>query len=271
MSLRKTICFFILFFVFTLFSSKTYAVSISLSDIPPTITIDPFEFTVSISGAKPATTNYLRVDFYKDSTTHYFGFTKNGSNFYNGSDYLQFPSVTIDNSGSASAILTGKIDSDSSYFEGSGQYILRVRRYTSSGAYSASEADLASKNITIYAPTPSPTSSPTPSPSAKITSANNSSGTVTEKIEKTPSPTFNNNSEGHDTKSTDSSQILGAEIHLATDTPQITQKSPTPTERVLIKSKSVNKSIFIYIGLGVISLCAILLFLKYRKNNEQDF
>ncbi len=49
------------------FVPSVLAVTISLSEIPPQITDQPFTFSVSVSGAKPAT-NYLRADLFKDGS-----------------------------------------------------------------------------------------------------------------------------------------------------------------------------------------------------------
>ena len=79
----KILAALLLFWLF--FASKAYAVTISITDIPSTITDAPFVLTASISGAS-AGTNYLRVEIFKDGTNNYFGETYNGSDWYSGGD-----------------------------------------------------------------------------------------------------------------------------------------------------------------------------------------
>ena len=164
----------ILTFLSLFFGARpVFAVAVTISNVPQTVTDQPFNLDVSIAGASSAT-NYLRVDFFQPNDTNYFGFTYNGSVWYNGSDYNQYLPITITSS-VYSGTVQAKIDITSTRFIGNGTYNLKIRRYTQSGNYTAGESNIVVVNVNFASPTPSPppttdpslipTSSPTPNPS----------------------------------------------------------------------------------------------------------
>jgi len=181
--LPSTIFVFIsAFFIFGL-TGTVFAVTITVDDYPQTITQDPFEVTVSVSGASPAT-NYLRVDLYKEGTTNYFGETYNGTDWYGSSTYSQYLPITIDSTKNWSGQIQARIGSPSqTEYDWEGLYKMRIRRYTSSGGSDATEANNSSVTVAINIPKPSP--SPSPSP-AQTPSPNPSPSTTPPK---SPSPT----------------------------------------------------------------------------------
>lgn len=138
-----------------------FAVTVTISNVPQEITNQPFSLDVSITGASAAT-NYLRADFFQPNETSYFGYTYNGTTFYNGSDYSQYFPVTVTSSG-YSGTIQAKIDIASSKFIGSGTYNLRIRRYTQSGNYNTNESNIVTVNVNYASPSPSATSAPSPS------------------------------------------------------------------------------------------------------------
>jgi hypothetical protein len=266
-----TTYFFLLFSFFFLFVHTTNAVTISLSGVPSTITQDPFTFTVSISGAKKGTNNYVKMDIFKNGSSHYFGFTQNGNDFYNDADFSHYPQISINDSGSASATLVGKADFSSSYYVGSGAYSIRVRRYTSSGSYSADESNQSIATIFLQGPAPS---TPTPSPT---TTQNQSTPTKSS----TPSMTQYDNSDetlvpevsladSNATFGSDEGQVLGDEVRFATDDSSFPSETITPPPTVLVKGKKTTKInlFFIITGLIFLAICAILLFFKYKKQES---
>ena len=146
-----------------IFSSPARAVTTAVSNLPSVIGSDSFSLDVSIANASTGT-NYLRVDFYKEGTTNYFGETFNDSSWYNGSDGKQYFPVTISGN-SATASFQSRVGSPSTAeFDGQGQYRLRVRRYTASGNYNSTEANASSVSVLISLPTPTPTPTITPTP-----------------------------------------------------------------------------------------------------------
>lgn len=156
---------FLTLLVFFFFPQKTFAVTTTITNYPSSISNEPFTIEVSISGAG-AGTNYLRADLYKEGSTNYFGETYNGISWYGGSDYIQYFPITIQSGASASANFQARVgEPTTSEYDGPGNYKLRIRRYTSSGGYSSSEANngSVSLNINVSTPTPTPTSTPTSS------------------------------------------------------------------------------------------------------------
>jgi hypothetical protein len=109
------------------------AVEVQISNLPEKVTDEEFGFEVSISKAQ-AGTNYLRVSIYSEGSTNYFGLTFNNSEFYNGSEISQYLPINIDSSGNWTGKVKARIDPLSKYFKGSGDYLLKVRRYTQSGS-----------------------------------------------------------------------------------------------------------------------------------------
>lgn len=154
----------IILFLIILLPREVLAVDITISNYPTSITADPFNVTVSVSGPNDGV-NYLRVDLYKDGSTNYFGETYNGSNWYGGSTGTDYFSIQILNSSASATIQAKTGNPTSSEYQGSGVYKLRIRRYTSSGnASSGDNQTPIDIQINLPTPTPSPTPNPTPTP-----------------------------------------------------------------------------------------------------------
>lgn len=137
----------------------------TISNIPATISDQPFNIDVSVVGAQSGT-NYLRVNFFPPSTTQYFGYTFNNTAYINGSDYSQYLPITINSSGNWTGNLQTKVDISSNYYTGPGNYSLKVRRYTQSGSsYTWSNEVPIIISLSIPSPSPSPTPMPSPTPS----------------------------------------------------------------------------------------------------------
>jgi hypothetical protein len=162
----------ILFASCLLFVPSVFAVQIMLSNIPGSLTTDPFTLTASISAAS-AGTNYLRVDIYKEGTVNYFGETFNGANWINGSDATQYFPITIVSGQVWSGQLQARVGSPSMLqYDGTGIYKIRLRRYTASGSNNSDEANASAATVAIAFPTltpiptetPVPTKTPTPTP-----------------------------------------------------------------------------------------------------------
>lgn len=171
-------------------ANSAFAVTVTISNIPSTISDEPFTFNVSVSGAQSGT-NYLRANFFPTSTTSYFGYTYNGSSFVNSSTCSDYPPITIDSSGNWDGTLQAKIDTSSGYYSGAGTYSFKVRRYTQSCSSSYTWSNELTTTVSISTPTPSPSSSPsptaTPSPTPSSTSSSSSSSTSTFIISNIPS------------------------------------------------------------------------------------
>lgn len=248
----------------TIFSKSALAVTVNIVNYPTTITGDPFTLTASVSGAATGT-NYLRVDLYKDGTSNYFGETYNGSDWYNGSDGLQYFSTPVVKGSTASATIQGRIGNPSvTDFTGNGTYKLRLRRYTTSGSPGSGDT-MSSVDVAVNLPptlTPTPTSTPTPTPT-----------TTTPTSTKTPTPAAS------PTISVSPSEIpidiLAESTHSATlssditETPQISEE-PAKNKSKVLGTETNNLSKFL-IGFGVLLLiaCGILTIRTYRKNKGE--
>lgn len=162
---RKIISVILLAIVIYFLAAKNVsAVTTSISNMPQTISTDPFSINVTISGAG-AGANYLRIDLYKPSATNYFGETFNGSSWYGQSDHSQYYSITIQSGTDWSGEIQGRVGNPTSTeYDGPGTYKMRVRRYTSSGSYSSTEANNNAVDVTINVELSSPTPTENPSP-----------------------------------------------------------------------------------------------------------
>jgi len=147
---RKICLIFLAFLLLLAFPTKSFAVTVSITNYPSSISADPFSISVSILGASSGT-NYIRVDLYKDGTQNYFGDTYNGSDWYNGSDGKQYYPITIvDSKSTASATLQTRTGVPSvSDYDGQGSYKMRIRRYTSSGGSGSEDPNNTSVAISI--------------------------------------------------------------------------------------------------------------------------
>jgi hypothetical protein len=191
--------------LFCLFVFPVFAVSVAVTEMPSSISVNPFSVTVSVLGANSGR-NYLRVDLFRDGTSNYFGETNNGSEWYFGSTGTSyFPIDIVSSIATATATVQAQIGEPSvTDYAGSGAYKLRIRRYTSASSYSASSA----YDITIDVPTPTSTNAPT------------STNTPTQ----TPKPTV--------TPTLTPTKILATNTPVLTSTPP-TSVSPTGITEVL--------------------------------------
>lgn len=116
-------------------SAKKTENDFSIKDIPTEINSDQeFEISVSLKlPEKPNTNFYLKGAFKKDGLTNYFGQTLTGEWTGNGEKYSKQLKITSDPSGSWEGKIKVKPDGDDSGFDGTGEYIFKVARYTDSG------------------------------------------------------------------------------------------------------------------------------------------
>ncbi len=219
------------------------AVVIVLSNVPASISSEPFEISFTITGPK-AGINYVRADLYKEDTTNYFGDTYNGSEWYSGSDGLKYFPVTIDQNSSASGMVKVRLGSPSSTdYPGPGKYKLRIKRYTTSGSAATDDEVPSDIQITYTTPSPSPTlaSNPTKTPSAIPSPTSSPTPTATPHSMRTLTP----DDEGFDS-TTPMAEVLAAKDEVsATSGP-----SATP-----IKSeKSAQSSAFPFVSVGLVCI-----------------
>lgn len=212
--------------------------SIVINSFPQTISIEPFDVSFSINGAKKAK-NYIKVEIYKEGTTTYFSETFNGKDWYSGSDAFSYFAIDV-NSSSVSAIVKARATKVNN-----GDYKLRIKRFTASGNIADDNETPVDIKIKYqeYTPSPTPSQISTTIPTVVITSS--------------PSP--------HPTniiKPSSTPEILSQKTVLPTPA-----KSPTPSSQHFPYFPA-----FLFIsGLFLVGL-AIFPFVKKKINpyNEKD-
>ena len=173
--------------LFFLFSSPAHAISFTLSNpqVSDQITID-----ITISGATntncPNSRCYLQGMLTAVDQNKYFGFTQNNSgDWYEyisepEPEYIQSSFFSLQlTDGNWSGQLKIKNNPQDPDYQGPGNYLLKVKRYTgnsSSGSFAANDLNV---TLTQASPSPSPTPTPTPSPTSTPTSAPNPTPTPT--------------------------------------------------------------------------------------------
>lgn len=249
------------------FPGVSFASAPQISSFPTgTLQINQ-EFTVSatMSGLSKNTIYRLRIAI--ANASNYFGSTWNGTNWYNGTpspiDYANFLSITTDNTGAWWGDILGEIDgSDPNMPTDSGNYDLKVGRYTASGT-SATWSDAVS--VAIVFPTPTsipatPTNTPIPptnTPLPKIPTA-----TPITKIMLT-TPTVALNAYANEAS-------FGAVLGTQSASPT---KKETPTPSVMHQQNSQEKNnllalIMLIAGFCLLAGCGILVFLQTEKGQQ---
>lgn len=117
--------------------SSSNSSSFTISNIPSAIDSNQ-EFSVSADLSfpnSPNTTYYLKGVFKKQDKTNYFGITKvNNSWIRNNKSYLEQLKITTNSNGSWSGKLDLQPDILDSGYEGAGDYIFKVGKYSESGS-----------------------------------------------------------------------------------------------------------------------------------------
>ena len=248
----------------SIFCKSSFAVSVSITNFPSTITSNPFNITISISGASSGT-NYIRLDLYKDGTQNYFGQTYNGGDWYDGSEGIQYFPITVQSGTDFSGDIQARVGSpNSTDYDGVGSYKMRIRRYTASGNQGSEDANASAVSIAINVPTPTliptptptsepthtptPTKSPTPTPTIKPTSTPTPLPTPSKTP--TPKPTSVGSTQIPTIIPTKSSQnnkldVLGSSTENSTPTIQEIQKDVKVTS---VNSNNLIGKIFILLG-----------------------
>lgn len=169
--------FIVLLFVIL---SLTIFVPIAVADFTLTTPLSSInedqeiEATINLSIRNQGNTvYYLEGAFKKEGSDRYFGLTWNDTQWvkYISSDNFQsLKSITTNPEGTYSGILKVKLDTSSSQFTGSGNYILRINRFTSSGSLTPSDNQIILAVTAFPTSTPTPTPTPPPDPTATPTS-----------------------------------------------------------------------------------------------------
>jgi hypothetical protein len=170
--------------------SQVRAVSLSVSHVPTTVDrLTEFEVDVVLSCSSCSGDSYLRGVLYP-SGTNYFGFTKNNEGTWinaPGGECAKYYKVMQEEivEGSWSGKLTMKPDVDHSAFQGPGEYLLKIGRYTPSCGVTWSDP----LPLTLAGPTVTPTPAPTAKPTEAPRPTDTPSPTHTPMPSATPTPT----------------------------------------------------------------------------------
>lgn len=254
----------LLIFFFFLFSDEVFAaISFQIGNFARVD--DYYSLDAEISGAATGSAYYVQAMFTPIDDNSYFGYTWNQRGQWikyissPAKDYIKENFPVLPN-GQPQKILL-KPDPDSSKYHGSGDYLVKVKRYTgeSSTGYYADN----SLTVSLTEPTPTPeetaTSTPTPTATASPTAASTSTPTITPtptiKPTTTPTSKIPTNSpppvpsEKTPTASV-ASEILGASVSA---TPTETETPPT-VEIQTIGKESPHTDTFTAIAVGITSL-----------------
>lgn len=225
--------------------------SFTITNIPSQINVNQ-SFNASINLNLPNNKNtdyYLGGAFKKTDGTRYFGLTNINSTWvkYESANYLNQYKITTDDSGNWSGSLEAKPDNSDTDYKGSGDYVFKVGRYTSSGSGPTWSNELTINIISSNTPDESPTNTPSsvqsPTPSSTA-------------LKKTSSP------------KTIASSFIYRTASVAAATASATNL-PTSSPKVEIKTqKQLNP--FIIMGVILIfAACSLIGYIYFVKRHEK--
>jgi hypothetical protein len=246
--------------------------SLSISDIPLTIDqLQEFELGTTFLCPNCTSDSYLRGVFYPSGSS-YFGFTKDNSGNWNNAaggnctTYFKIAQTDFSKEGTWSGTLKVKPDITNPYYNGPGEYLFKVGRYTSSCG-----SPLWSGEVTIAitgpmsTPTPVPTDTQAPAATSVPTSTPTlkATATPTPKLTQKPSPAI-------------SKQLLATGTGIlgeSSGSSEITQK-PKKTEVLSARNNTLLPTVLVLTGIVFLVACAIVFFYPYiikfkNKNNHE--
>jgi hypothetical protein len=250
---------------------RASAVSVSIINFPDTITDQPFTITASISGAT-AGTNYLRIDIFKDQATNYFGETFNGSDWYGGSTYAQYLPITIQSGVLWNGAVQGRIGSPTgTEYDGTGNYKIRLRRYTSGGGNTVSEANNSAVAVTINLPTLTPTPVPTDIPTPVLIPTDVPIHTPIPTAKPTPKPTLKPTPKISGKLIATVSGVLGES---SMSSKMIQKQKQKETKILSANDNTLLPKILVITGIVFLLTCAIVFFYpfitKFKNRNNHE-
>ncbi len=172
--MRVGFIFFLLLFIFV---PKAHAATISHNTTKTSIGIgEDIELDVNLEiQAGDGNEYFLRGVFYKPGDNNYCGFTWNGSTWFSGpystqEQWKNFQKITITNN-SWNGKVKLKIDPEDTGCKDSGDYKVKIQRFTLSGTGAFDDQNETSLNVVVPTSTPAPTPTPTNTPTPKATKA----------------------------------------------------------------------------------------------------
>lgn len=259
----SALAFFLLLFGGTVFFVRPAdaAMSLSVANIPAGVDQDQeFSADVSFLCSSCTSDSFLRGVFYPSGTS-YFGFTKDaGGTWINapGGSCTQYFKIAAGDikEGSWSGVMRFKADSASSFYQGPGDYLFKVGRYTSS---CGSPMWSSETTITVTGPTATPTPAPAPTNTPTPTPAPAPTNTPTPTPVRTPTPTMKSTPTSVPTPTVIASvsAVLGVSVPPATPTVLAERDTKPPVKPVVISLLLVG------IGCGILSVVFV-----WKKRNS---
>ena len=263
--------------------SKSHATTLSIENLPSSIDeSEEFEvqLTLSCSGCSDS---YLRGVFYPSGTS-YFGYTQDNSGNWSNSSasgcqtYYKVAQSDLAE-GNWSGTLKVKLDKESSYYKGGGEYSFKVGRYTSScrSATWSNEVKIAVSGPT---PTPSlvPTSTLSPSPTKTTTSNKTPVPIKTPTPSKNPTPTKTialANAGSESSEKSKKSVTIAQNFKIATDFARLRNITVTPKRKEknveVLAAKDQNFSGLIILGGAVLLLAGCMWFVLKNYNISEIY
>lgn len=229
------------------------ATSVGLGSIPDSVDqSQDFSLDVSLLCTGCTSDSYLRAVFYGGGTS-YFGFTQdNNGNWVNapGGSCTQYYKVASGDllGGSWSGRLRVKPDKDNAFFNGPGDYLFKIGRYTGS---CSSPVWSGETTVTITGPTATPTPGDTPTPTPTPRPTPTPTPTLPPTPTNTPVPTLSPAPTGIDMRPvedvSESAEVLGV-----TETVIAASESAFPYRRAAASLALVGA------GLGILSAVSII-------------
>jgi hypothetical protein len=254
-------------FVLLIFTSKICAMSISISNLPNEINQSDEAETVIMFSCNGCGDSFIRGVFYP-SGTNYFGLTQNNNGDWIGTEsdrskYFKIAKTDLIDA-SWSGKLRIKLDLSDSAYQGPGEYLFKVGRYTSS---TDSSADWSNElAIRITGPTHTPTSTPTQTPTSTPTQTPSSTKTPTPNPTKIPTPKPSPTENPNGVVSTDSGNVLGMKIESGSPSP-----SPESHSSFVLENKNKIIAIgFICLGMALIGGSFYFTFKNSKSNKLQN-
>ncbi len=264
-NIRFILCLLGVFLCFLLLSAKqadaTRAISISTNK-STLFGFDEMVINASMSGFTNGETIYVKGAFYKDGTSNYFGFTKNGNNWVkNGDTTTSQRQVTV---GNWDGNITVKSDFDDGDYKGEGDYKVKLGFYYLTSGGNLSSVNWSSNSVDVAINNPDPTSTPIPTPTntpVPPTATPKPTATPTTKPTATavPKPTI--------------TKVLDTESPSPESSEVVTPSPVLPTTEVLGTSTSRHINFFpvilIVVSILLFGICGTIIFLEWKKSRPK--
>lgn len=247
--------FFALFFVCLLFfiPTSTFAArSVSItSDKNSLFSDEELTLSASMSGFAEGETIYLKGAFFKEGSTNYFGYTKNGDSWIkNSTTATEQRAIQI---GNFDGVVIVRSDFDDSGYSGSGDYSLKLGFYYITSGGNVSSVNWSSNILSVLLEAPTPTVETTQSfeSPATVPAQATKAPTVAKTTSlKTPTPSKNLPTATKAQKSVNSAKITqGVKISSQQAKLKVIQ-TPTPSSKEVkvLGAKDNNLPAFMIIG-----------------------